>query len=78
MGFLYVVFVDDVSNEHLRPGLLVCLTEVETIRVFLPPRCDDAVVSVDGGFVFPSFSVVPCAFNEPAVGIEGGAAIDRG
>ena len=78
MGFLYFVSVHDVSEEHLRPGFLVCLAEVEAVRVFLPPRCESAVVSVDGGVVLPSFSVVPCAFDVPAIGIESGAAYDRG
>lgn len=78
MGFLYFVSVHDVSEEHLRPGFLVCLAEVEVVRVFLPPRCDDAVMSVDGGVVLTSFAIVPCAFDVPACGIDCGAAYDRG
>ncbi len=66
-GFLDVVIVDDVSHEHLRPGLKVYEAVVDVVWVVLPSCCEVAVVGVDGGLVFSSFAVVPCAFDVPAV-----------
>ena len=77
MGFLYFVSVNDVSNKHLCPGLMVCLADGEVVGVFLPSRCELAVVGVDGGFVFPSLAVIPDAFDVPAVGDVGRSADDR-
>ena len=77
-GFLDVVFVYDVSKEHLCPLLVVCGEDVDVVRVFLPSRGEEAVVSVDGGLVFPSLTVVPCALDVPAVVVNSGAAFDRG
>ena len=76
-GVLDIVFVDDVSHEHLRPVLYICTVEVGIARVFLPSCCKKSVESVDGSVVLLSYTVVPCSHDVPAVVGEGGAAYDR-
>ncbi len=77
-GFLNIVIVYDVSNEHLRPILYICTIEVGIVWVFCPSHCKVAVVSVNGGVVLLSYAIVPCAKDVPTVVSKCRAAYDRG